>query len=188
MYILWILLGVACLMLWKRRYAIQRWYHARNYPRIYRCAANGVTGIVLAEDYDRVSLKHLEHLRSKRLWSDESPRFIVEPTFLFSDHTKTRRSRLVGDSFDLRMFCIGCRVEDRTFYLPPEDGDVPLARRHGLDLNQVHFWERLDRLYTFEEAYGHIHKLEFPRPGLEIFDRKVHSFALWSGLSCARVD
>ncbi len=143
-----------------------------RHPKLYRCFVNGVFGIVLAKDYDRASRKFWKRVFNKeKLYGTggESPRFIIEPTFLFSDFAPTKRTRLIGDVFCMKEFCVGCSVENRDFYIPPHDGSHSITRGHGNDFfTEICYWEQLDRLYTFEEAYQYVHGLKFPRPGLEV--------------------
>lgn len=153
---------------------VRNWIRSRMRPKVYRCTMNGVVGIVRAKDYDRVARVFWRGVRRKkrgerRSYSD-APRFVIQPTFLFSSLPKTERSRLIGDGhFDLEMFCVGCRVEEREFYVPPHDGKHPIARGHGLDSrSEVNSWELNDRLFRFEDAYRYVHGLPFPRPGLKI--------------------
>ncbi len=170
--LMFVLLLIGCVTLGLKLNSIIRWYHVRRRPKVYTCRVNGITGVILAKDYDAVARAFWRDVRKGKQENPGSrgPRLAVKPVFLFSDITLKGRSRLVGKMFQLEQFLVGCRMEDRTFYLPPADSESSAwkgAKGTNADNGLGHF-DRLDRLYSFEEAYWYIHSLKFPRPGLEI--------------------
>jgi hypothetical protein len=73
---------------------------------------------------------------------------------LFSDKIPPQRHRLVGTIADYNHLILGCYVEERSFELPPVDGDEKVHDLRGLkwrdDKNSL-------RIPTFGQFYRYVH-------------------------------
>jgi len=102
------------------------WDKFPSQPLLYVCSHNGVTGVVRAEDFDdEVRLMRQEFEKNKwpdyclRDWEVRPVRPQVWPIFLFSDKDPGSRSFRVGTLKELYKILEGCRIEERSFELPP---------------------------------------------------------------------
>ncbi len=121
-------------------------------PLVYICTHNGVTGVVGAEAYDDEIRRMRRQFKKKgwpsdrlgrELWSLCPVRPQVYPIFLFSDKNPSpSRSFRVGTMFEMAGILKGCRVEERTFELPPLN--APGSTRFGY----YDSWEEIGRENT----------------------------------------
>ena len=136
----------------------------KKHPTLYVCKVNGVVGVVRKEEFERI-LRVYRKLRApvdedalNAHWSSYpflTGRLPVYPRVgLFSNKFPPIRHRLVGTIADYHSLILGCYVEERSFTLPPVDGDEKAYDQRGL---KWHDAKGSPRIPTFGAFYRYVH-------------------------------